>query len=504
VFTKATSQSLSVDGRLRVSLPDPLVAMTAGAVLLGFAIRTTVGADAPLWLDETFTGAIAAQPSLRSVVHQILQDANAPIYCLLAHAWSLLFALSNRSLRFPALVFGSIAPLLCLIPTPGIARRTRLLWCSLIALWIPGFLYSQEARCYSLLLCLAIGSTIAFVRLIDEPNSKRASIWALLGSLSILTHYYALILIAFQGLAYVGLHQGRALRSWPAALVFLPVFAWLIVHSGRIAEFADPHIAWYSRMDPMQLLYALIFVAGRLDIALAIPLIVGLAVLFAVVCKPEAIKPEDTSQRSAWIAAATAVAGAAAIIALAFWRPSFTVRYLIPFIPGLFLGLGLMFEPLRRYWILSPLALILIFTVAAIAWVREDRSHAKIYNFQTASDALIAAGTQNLVFLWDHPANPVEDPSQLAIVGGFFFNRQGIDVHVTPLKLATHEDPNTRLIALADQPHSAILWIYDTNVHDTAARTYPPRITKLASAWRCHDFGSPPIGILACTRKDAT
>jgi hypothetical protein len=163
-----------------------------------------------------------------------------------------------------------------------------------------------------------------------------------------------------------------------------------------------------------------------------------------------------------------------------------------------------MFEPLRRYLILSPLALILIFTVAAIASVYEDRSHAKIYNFQTASDALIASGTRNLVFLWDHPANPVEDPAQLAIVGGFFFNRQGIDVHVTPLKLATHEDPNTRLLALADQPHSAILWIYDLNVHDTAARTYPPRITKLAVGWQCRDFGSPPIGILACTRMDAT
>jgi hypothetical protein len=111
MFTKATSQSLSVEGRLRVSLPDLLVAMTAGGVLLGFAIRTTVGADAPLWLDETFTGAVAAQPSLWSVVHQILQDVNAPIYCLLAHAGSLLFTLSNQSLRFPALVFGSIAPL---------------------------------------------------------------------------------------------------------------------------------------------------------------------------------------------------------------------------------------------------------------------------------------------------------------------------------------------------------------------------------------------------------
>lgn len=169
-----------------------------------------------------------------------------------------------------------------------------------------------------------------------------------------------------------------------------------------------------------------ILISKNFSTGLAIPLIAGLAVLFAVVCKPEAIGPEDTSQRSAWIAAATAFAGAAAIIALAFWRPSFTLRCLIPFIPGLFLGLGLMFEPLRRYWILSPLALILIFTVAAIASVCEDRSQAKIYNFQTASDALIASGTQNLVFLWDHPANPVEDPSQLAIVGGFFFNRQGI------------------------------------------------------------------------------
>jgi hypothetical protein len=143
---------------------------------------------------------------------------------------------------------------------------------------------------------------------------------------------------------------------------------------------APRNIAWYSRLEPMQLLYALIFAAGRLDIALAIPLIAGMAVLFAVVCKLEAIEPEDTSQRSAWIAAATAFAGVAAIIALAFWRPSFTLCYLIPFIPGLFLGLGLMFEPLRRYWTLSPLALILIFTVAAIASVGEDRSHAKIYN----------------------------------------------------------------------------------------------------------------------------
>jgi hypothetical protein len=50
----------------------------------------------------------------------------------------------------------------------------------------------------------------------------------------------------------------------------------------------------------------------------------------------------------------------------------------------------------------------------------------------------------------------------------------------------------------------APLWIYDTNVHDTVARTFPPRITELASAWQCRDFGSPPIGILACTRKDAT
>ncbi len=495
-------RSLFASAKRQAVLSDSMVAATAGALLLSFVIRITHGADAPLWLDETFTGAIAAQPTLSDVVHQVLQDVNAPVYYLLAHLWSRLFGLSNESLRFPALVFGTIAPLVCLITTRGIAWRTRLLWCVMTALWIPGFHYSQEARAYSLLFCLATGGTVAFVRMLDDPNTKRASIWSLCSSLAILTHYYVLPLVGFQALVFLWLYRERATKTWPAALLFVPAGAWFLVQFRRIAQFSDPNVVWYRPLEPIELLKALDFVLGTSTITLAIVLITCTAMLFRFIRKSEAIEREDGSQTSAQIAVLSGIASVSAVIALAIWRPVFTLRYLMPFIPSILLGVALAFERLQRSLPVSRLILILSFACSAVVYNFQKDPAFKIYNFQTASTALIVSGTKNLVFFWDHPNTPVEDPSQLAIVGGFFFDRAGLDIHVAPVQLAAHEDPNPRLLALANQPHSAILWIYDKAVLRTAARTYPPRIGALDPAWRCHDFGLPPVGIVACS-KDA-
>jgi uncharacterized membrane protein len=501
-FTRSILQSVLARAKCQAVLSDSMIAATAGALSLSFVIRFTHGTDAPLWLDETFTGAIAAQPTLRDVVHQTLQDVNAPLYYLLAHWWSLFFGLSNGSLRFPALVFGTIAPLICLIPTQGISWRTRLLWGVVTALWIPGFHYSQEARAYSLLLCLATGGTVAFVRMLDDPNTNRVSLWSLFSGLAILTHYYVLPLVGFQALVFLWLYRERALKTWPAALLFAPAGAWLLVHLRRIAQFSDPNVVWYQPLAPIELLNVLNFTLGAPAIALAIILITCTAIIFRFIRKSEGVEREDRSQTSARTAALTGIASVAAVVALAIWRPVFTLRYLMPFVPSILLGIALVFERLQRSLRLSRLILVLSFACAAVVYNLQKDPAFKIYNFQTASNALIASGTKNLVFLWDHPNNMVEDPSQLAIVGGFFFERAGLDVHVAPVQLAAHEDPNPRLLALANQPGSAILWIYDKGVLRTAARTYPPRIGALDPAWRCHDFGLPPIGIVACS-KDA-
>jgi Dolichyl-phosphate-mannose-protein mannosyltransferase len=496
--SEATMRSLSSGVRSRVGSPDLLLIAAAAAALLGFALHT-LDAGVPLWLDETFTGAIAAEPSLRAVVYQILQDVNAPAYYLIAHFWSLLFGLSNQALRFPAFIFASIAPLLCLIPAPGITRRTSLLWCALTALWVPGIAYAQEARCYSLLLCLGTATTLAFIRLVDLPSTKRAILWALCAAAAISTHYYALVLAGVQGLAYLCLHRRRALRTWPAIFVFVPIFAWLYIHAGRIAEFADPQVAWYQQLDLTNLLLVVIvYLAGSPVVAVMLGLIGGIATFLAFARKPAAKPEAQNGGAGVYMAVAVAFVGVALLVILGFWRPSFTQRYLMPFIPGVLLGLALMFARLQGYWRPAPLVLVLVFAVGAV--LEEGPPARKRYNFETASKALLASGTRKLVFLWDSPSTYAEDPSQLQIVGGFFFRRLGIELPVVPIKLAHDEDPNLRLLAAADTPHTGILWLSDPRVHNTAAKDHPPRITELDPAWRCRDFGSPPITILACSK----
>ena len=110
----------------------------------------------------------------------------------------------------------------------------------------------------------------------------------------------------------------------------------------------------------------------------------------------------------------------------------------------------------------------------------------------------MAAKTRELVFFWDHPATIVEDPSQLAIVGGFFFKRKNVDVRVVAVKIARHTDPNPQLLALAAATHGSILWLYDVNIHDTAAKDFPPRLQGPGTGLSCRDFGGRPIGIVAC------
>ncbi len=484
--------------RWALALPDPLVAATVAAVVAGTAIRARLGASQPLWLDETFTGAIAAQPTLADVGHQILLDVNSPFYYVIAHLWALVFGLSNASLRFPALVVSAVAPLLCLV-APGLARRTRLVWCALIALWAPGFAYAQEARCYSLVFCLGLAATIAFIALIDAPSRRRAIVWAGLGCLAVLAHYHALALIGLQGLAFLAIHRARALKAWPAALLFVPLFGWLVVHSERIVAFTAAGVAWYDRMRPMGLMHVLAFATGSLIPVALLFIALGVVRLARGATAAADLVPE--SSRGAIVAALTALGGTAFWVALAFLRPTFTMRYLMPFEPGVLLGLVLLAESLRRVWRLSSAVLILLFAKtafdAAVAGVPP-----KVYSFERASDALMAQGTRSLAFFWDNPNNAVESPEQLAIVGGFFFQRRGVDVAVAPLINARGRDPNPRLLAMAQAPHASILWLYDTRVHDTAAKVFPPTIARMPG-WRCHDFGATTIGILACSRGGA-
>jgi uncharacterized membrane protein len=498
-----TAEAPGYTGRLtRVRSPELLVVTVGLALVLGVALRFVVGGDLPLWFDETWTGAIVGQETLAATIEQVLLDANGPLYFVLMHAWTNIFGLSDAALRLPSFVSGALVPFVALIATRGMDRPVQLIWCGLLALWIPALWYAQEARCYSLVLLLATGCTVAYVRLMAQPTARAAVVWASLATLAILTQYHALILVGCQGLAYLAHHRGRALRTWPAPLLFLPAAAWLAVHRSRLSEYARSDAGWQPRLELEHAPEIVDFVVGDIRLAAILVLLAAVAVYLVWRDRPHA-SPRPDAQSFVWLAVAAAVAGALVTIGVGIAVPSFTTRYLMPFMPGILLGVALVVAALGRRWAMVSVGAVLLYALFASVWAGErSQSGGKSFNFEGASRALMTSDPDHLVFLWDNPLLGVLAPSQLQAVGGFFFRREGRVIPVTPVILHPGDDPSQRLLAVAGA-RSAILWIYDTAVQGTAAASRAPRIEDLDGDWTCRDHGRGSFGVVACYRAPA-
>jgi hypothetical protein len=480
-----------------------LTMLVAACALVGSTFaRFFLAGRQPLWLDETWTGAIAAQQSFGDLARHIYLDVNAPLYYLAINAWAHLFGLSDEALRAPSILIGIAVPLIVLFtPVEGLPRSARLTWAAILALWIPGLRFSAEARGYALLLLLCTGQTLAFVRLMQRPRLAEAAIWAGCSAMAILTHYYAILLGALQGLIYLGAHRERALRTWPAALLFLPAFGWLAFHAARVMEFTRPEIAWYPKLRFSRLGRVGEFLVGAKDLAwwlAAIPVAAGLGGFIPGTGDPEA---RVSRRASFWAAAAASVVGALIVLAVGFLRPSFVDRYLTPFIPGLALTVVLFAVVLNRRFALTYVAVIVAFAVAAAPWAWRQAHHGwRYYNWQIASQDLMRGQPERLVFLWDHPASAILKQDQLDAVGGFFFRRAGAPVEVRSVVVGRNDDPNPRLLAAAAPERSAIIWAYDVGVQGTAARRFPPRLRALDSRLTCRNYGNGSVGVVACDR----
>ena len=197
----------------------------------------------------------------------------------------------------------------------------------------------------------------------------------------------------------------------------------------------------------------------------------------------------------------SAVAAGCIIVALGFLRPSFAVRYLVPVAPAAMLGLIVAIAPFGKRWAAFWPAAMAICLCGGLLLTWNIASRTRGYSFEAASADLTAAGTQRLVFAWDHPASAVLGRSQLAALGGFFFKRAGHPVAVDPIVLRPGDDASAAFLkAAAAAPHSAILWLYDRGVHNTAAITSPPAIARTDPSWRCRNYGSSSIGVVACSQ----
>jgi uncharacterized membrane protein len=484
----------------------PIEWLAVGALIFAIAMRFAARPYAPLWLDEAGTGAIISQPDFTSFWHAIRWDVSSPLYYLIMRPWQAIFGLSDGALRAPSVVFSIAAPLaIAFIRVPGMSRADRLAWAALVALWVPGIGFAQDARCYALELMLATLQTLAFAELLRVTTLRTTAIWVAAATLTTASHYDAAFLAFAQGFVFLGLKRGAAVRQWPAVLLISPVVAMLLWQGPEMARFMVPGTTWYKLQDGLGMVADGAYMLGGVWWLIAMPILVlGAALLRRAELDGT---PASVPGRLYWVAAASVV-GAVALIGLAALKPMLIARYLAPFAPGVLL-LVLLFlrEIARRAGHLATGGLLVAATTICGMWWVNGAYHLdsviEPLNFESASTELMKAGVRRVVFTWDNPNSRVMHPEHLASFGDFFFRRAGVPIDVIPVQLAPGDDPNAVLLDAARTSDAAILWIFDTWVTGTAAADHPPAISNIDPRWHCREMTEKTFGVVTCIPEDS-
>jgi hypothetical protein len=278
----------------------------------------------------------------------------------------------------------------------------------------------------------------------------------------------------------------------------------MAVHLPLLLRFTNPQVTWQQVFPPSAVFGLPHLLLGSGKISAILVTFVGATMAFEIWKAIRSRRPLPYRTRDI-ITVSLSIAAVAIVYGLAFLRPSFTGRYLVPFMPGFLLGLAVWLNAWsRRFTLLPVLVIVPLLLVAAynsaVRLIDPKLDPRWNFSWQQAATDMRTAGVRHVTFFWDNPTAAIGDPSQLGRVGGFFFDRVGAQVETTPLILAGKgdRDPNP---ALGDRVRvgDGFIWAYDTLVPHTLAVRHPPRFAGDAR-WRCRNYGRANVTILGCLR----
>ncbi len=175
----------------------PLAALT----LLAAALRLSTLDLQSFWYDEAFTPVHVLHASLGATLRSVVHTENSPpLWYLLEWADSRVLGTGEVALRLPSALAGiATVPVAWaigrMIGAPP-KRRAAIVCAALVAVNPLFVWYSQEARVYALFVFTSALAMLCFLRALREPTPRRMAAFALTGALALLTHYFAVFLLA--------------------------------------------------------------------------------------------------------------------------------------------------------------------------------------------------------------------------------------------------------------------------------------------------------------------
>jgi mannosyltransferase len=170
----------------------------AALIVLAAALRLSTLGLQSFWYDEAFTPVHVLHTSLWSTLSSMTHSENSPpLWYVVAWLDYRVLGSGEVALRLPSALAGiATVPLAWAIGRELGGRATALLAGALIAVNPLFVWYSQEARAYGLFVLTGALALLCFLRAEREPTPARMAAFALSGALALLTHYFAVFLLA--------------------------------------------------------------------------------------------------------------------------------------------------------------------------------------------------------------------------------------------------------------------------------------------------------------------
>ncbi|HUG13435.1 MAG TPA: glycosyltransferase family 39 protein [Thermomicrobiales bacterium] len=349
-------------------------------VVVGAFLRLTALRRQSLWFDEIDVVVRAQQPLPEVLRTFVASGENGPLYNILLALWVRFAGISEPAVRFPSAIAGVLAiPLLYLLGRRLAGSTTGLLAAGLLAISPYHVWYSQEAKMYTMVVVLALVSTLALVEALERNRLVWWVAWVIATSLLFYTHVATVLVFAAQvafALATRRAWRGRE-RSWLLAvgvltLPYVPIALWAarVIGGGVVTWMPDVGLREAVRIfaikfavfrydadiqDRAALLYAALAVAGLIALA------------------------RDRRQRPWWLMAGLlCVVPVAGLWIVSLRQSVFSDRYGIVALPAYLLLVAAALAWMLRSRFGQPLAIAALALLVAFAWgpLRDvNRSH---------------------------------------------------------------------------------------------------------------------------------
>lgn len=181
------------------------IVLLFGIILLGFLLRIYQLDSESLWQDEGFTLNEVDKSNLKDTFKAVFgpPEGTPPAYFLLLHFWVKLFGSSDFSLRFPSVLFGVISIyLIFLVGKALFDKKTALIGSLIMSVSMIQILYSQDARAYSFFVLLILLSSLFFIKLIKNYDSKSLVCYFFSTVLLLYTHHFGLFVLLVQNIFF--------------------------------------------------------------------------------------------------------------------------------------------------------------------------------------------------------------------------------------------------------------------------------------------------------------